>query len=51
VFLRPIQRIMPLVGGVDLSPMVLLIVLQVLLMLPIALLQYQVLAMLKQLLL
>ena len=49
VFLRPLQRIIPLVGGVDLSPLVLLIVLQVLLMLPIALLQHQVLAMLQQL--
>ena len=38
-FLRPFQRIVPLVGGVDLSPMVLLIALQVLLMLPIALLE------------
>ena len=38
-FLRPFQRIIPLVGGVDLSPMVLLIALQVLLMLPIALLE------------
>ena len=50
IFLRPIQRIIPLVGGVDLSPMVLLIVLQVLLMLPIALLENEVLQMLKHLL-
>ena len=38
-FLRPFQRIIPLVGGVDLSSMVLLIVLQVILMLPLALLE------------
>lgn len=30
--LRPVQRVVPLVGGVDLSPLVVLIVLQVLLM-------------------
>ena len=50
LFLRPLQRIIPLVGGVDLSPMVLLIVLQVLLMLPIALLEIEVLRMLRHLL-
>ena len=50
LFLRPLQRIIPLVGGVDLSPMVLLIVLQVLLMLPIALLENEVLQMLRRLL-
>jgi YggT family protein len=27
--LRPIQRVLPLVGGIDLSPLVLLLVLQV----------------------
>ena len=32
-FLRPIQRIVPLVGGVDLSPAVLLIIVQIALML------------------
>jgi YggT family protein len=31
-FLAPIRRFVPLVGGVDLSPLVLIIVLQVLLM-------------------
>jgi YggT family protein len=35
-FLRPLRRIIPLVGGVDLSPLVLLIAIQVVLMLPIA---------------
>jgi YggT family protein len=35
-FLRPLQRIIPLVGGVDLSPVLLLITVQVILMLPIA---------------
>lgn len=41
--LRPVQRVVPLVGGVDLSPLVVLIVLQVLLMV-LANLQYKVLA-------
>lgn len=41
--LRPVQRIIPLVGGVDLSPLAVLIVLQVLLMV-LANLQYKVLA-------
>ena len=41
--LRPLQRIIPLVGGVDLSPLVALIVLQVLLMV-LANLQFKVLA-------
>lgn len=35
-FIRPFQRIIPLVGGVDLSPFALLIVLQVVLMVPVA---------------
>ena len=35
-FLRPFQRIIPLIGGVDLSPFALLIVLQVVLMVPVA---------------
>ena len=30
-FLRPVQRVIPLVGGVDLSPVVLLLALQILL--------------------
>lgn len=38
-FLKPFQRIIPLIGGVDLSPFVLLIVLQVVLMVPIAYLE------------
>lgn len=38
-FLRPVQRIVPLIGGVDLSPFVLLIVLQVILMVPVAYLE------------
>ncbi len=38
-FLRPFQRVIPLIGGVDLSPLFLLIVLQVLLMLPVAYLE------------
>ena len=38
-FLKPFQRIIPLIGGVDLSPFVLLIVLQVVLMVPVAYLE------------
>jgi YggT family protein len=34
-FLRPLRRLIPLIGGVDLSPLVLLLVIQVLLMLPV----------------
>ena len=41
-FLGPLQRIIPLVGGVDLSPFVLLIVLQVVLMVPVAYLEKSV---------
>jgi YggT family protein len=38
-FLRPFQRVIPLIGGVDLSPLFLLIVVQVLLMLPVAMME------------
>ncbi len=38
-FLKPFQRIIPLIGGVDLSPFALLVVLQVILMAPIAYLE------------
>lgn len=34
-FLRPLRRMIPLIGGVDISPLILLIVIQVLLMLPV----------------
>ncbi len=34
-FLRPLRRIIPLVGGVDLSPLVLLLILQVVLAVPV----------------
>jgi YggT family protein len=34
-FLRPLRRVIPLIGGVDISPLILLIVIQVLLMLPV----------------
>jgi YggT family protein len=34
-FIKPLRRIIPLVGGVDLSPFVLLILLQVVLMVPV----------------
>lgn len=42
-FLRPFQRVVPLVGGVDLSPLLLIIILQVLLMVPISLLERETL--------
>ena len=35
-FLRPFQRLVPLVGGVDLSPLILLVILQVILIAPMA---------------
>lgn len=35
-FLRPLQRLIPLVGGVDLSPLLLLLILQVVLIAPMA---------------
>ncbi len=38
-FLQPLRRIIPLIGGVDLAPLLLLIVLQILLMLPIVFLE------------
>jgi YggT family protein len=38
-FLRPFQRVIPTIGGVDLSPLFLLILIQVLLMLPVAFLE------------
>jgi YggT family protein len=39
-FIRPFQRIIPLIGGVDLSPFALLVALQVMLMLPVAYLEH-----------
>jgi YggT family protein len=38
-FIRPFQRIIPLIGGVDLSSFALLILLQVVLMVPVAYLE------------
>lgn len=38
-FLRPFQRVIPLIGGVDLSPFALLLVLQVVLMVPVSYLE------------
>jgi YggT family protein len=35
-FLRPVQRVVPLVGGVDLSPLVVIIVCQLILIVPVA---------------
>ena len=38
-FLRPLRRIVPVIGNIDLSPMVLLIICQLLLILPVAMLE------------
>jgi YggT family protein len=38
-FIKPFQRIIPLIGGVDLSPFALLVTLQVVLMVPVAYLE------------
>jgi YggT family protein len=35
-FLRPVQRIMPTIGNVDISPLVVIVICQLLLMLPVA---------------
>ena len=40
-FLRPFQRLIPLVGGVDLSPLVLLVILQVILIAPMVWLEIE----------
>lgn len=45
-FLRPIQGRLPALGGVDLSPLVVFVVCQLLLMLPVAALERLVLGML-----
>jgi YggT family protein len=39
--LKPVRRVIPLIGGVDISPVFVLLLLQVVLMLPIAWLEYQ----------
>ncbi len=38
-FLRPLQRVVPLVGRIDLSPLLLLVICQIILLVPIALLE------------
>ena len=38
-FLRPLQRILPLIGNVDLSPLVLLVICQIILLMPLAMLE------------
>jgi YggT family protein len=45
-FLRPLQGRLPLLGGVDLSPLVVFVVCQLLLMLPVAALERLALGML-----
>jgi YggT family protein len=39
--LKPVRRVIPLIGGVDISPIFVLLVLQIVLMLPVAWLEYQ----------
>ncbi len=46
-FMRPLRHIVPLIGGVDLSPLVLWILLQILLLLPIALLESETFGLLR----
>ncbi len=50
-FLAPVRRVIPLIGGVDISPVFVLIFFQLLLMLPIAWLEYEAQALLTQALL
>ena len=38
-FLRPLQRIVPLLGNIDLSPLLLLVICQIILLVPIAMLE------------
>ncbi len=38
-FLRPLQRILPLIGNVDLSPLLLLVICQIVLVVPLAMLE------------
>jgi len=38
-FLRPLQRVLPLVGNVDLSPLLLLVICQIILLVPLAMLE------------
>jgi YggT family protein len=47
-FLKPVRRAIPLIGGVDISPVFVLIFFQLLLMLPIAWLEYEAQLLLAQ---
>ncbi|HYC35654.1 MAG TPA: YggT family protein [Usitatibacter sp.] len=47
-FLRPFQRAVPLIGGVDITPVLVLIVFQLILMLPIAWLEHETARMLMR---
>jgi YggT family protein len=40
-FLKPVRRVIPSIGGVDISPVFVLIFFQLLLMLPVAWLEYE----------
>ena len=46
-FLKPVRRMIPPIGGVDISPVFVLIMLQLLLMLPVTWLEQQALAMVR----
>ncbi len=46
-FMRPLRRIVPLIGGVDLSPLLLWVLLQIMLMLPIAFLEGETFGLLR----
>ena len=47
-FVRPLQRVIPLIGGVDLSPLVVLIAIQVVLMVVVGFLEVQALAIIRE---
>jgi YggT family protein len=38
-FLRPLQRVLPLIGNIDLSPLLLLVICQIILLVPLAMLE------------
>jgi YggT family protein len=50
-FLKPVRRVIPLIGGVDISPVFVLIFFQLLLMLPVAWLEYEAQVLMAQALL
>lgn len=50
-FLKPVRRVIPLIGGVDISPVFVLIFFQLLLMLPVTWLEHETVAMMNRALL